>query len=200
MFTLGEIEQSEHNLLGAISEDDFLEALDTAPPQAKKKFFKKMQMQSRVQTTATSSRSRAEFEKRTSDLVAQYNELSPTAAPDVKVNGAFTLGENIGDLGGMNIAIKAYQIALNGAPAPEIDGLSAMQRFFLSWAQCWRRLIRPEEARLRVATDPHSPDELRCNQIVRNLDEFYDAFDVKENDALYLSKRVKIWQFLRKII
>ena len=136
---------------------------------------------------------RAEFEKRTSDLVAQYNELSPTAAPDVKVNGAFTLGENIGDLGGMNIAIKAYQIALNGAPAPEIDGLSAMQRFFLSWAQCWRRLIRPEEARLRVATDPHSPDELRCNQIVRNLDEFYDAFDVKENDALYLSKRVKIW-------
>ena len=143
---------------------------------------------------------RAEFEKRTSDLVAQYNELSPTAAPDVKVNGAFTLGENIGDLGGMNIAIKAYQIALNGAPAPEIDGLSAMQRFFLSWAQCWRRLIRPEEARLRVATDPHSPDELRCNQIVRNLDEFYDAFDVKENDALYLSKRVKIWQFLRKII
>ena len=136
---------------------------------------------------------RAEFEKRTSDLVAQYNELSPIAAPDVKVNGAFTLGENIGDLGGMNIAIKAYQIALNGAPAPEIDGLSAMQRFFLSWAQCWRRLIRPEEARLRVATDPHSPDELRCNQIVRNLDEFYDAFDVKENDALYLSKRVKIW-------
>lgn len=136
---------------------------------------------------------RAEFEKRTSDLVAQYNELSPTAASDVKVNGAFTLGENIGDLGGMNIAIKAYQIALNGAPAPEIDGLSAMQRFFLSWAQCWRRLIRPEEARLRVATDPHSPDELRCNQIVRNLDEFYDAFDVNENDALYLSKRVKIW-------
>lgn len=136
---------------------------------------------------------RAEFEKLTGALVTQYNELSPKAAPDVKVNGAFTLGENIGDLGGMNIAIKAYQIALNGAAAPEIDGLSAMQRFFLSWAQCWRRLIRPEEARLRVATDPHSPDELRCNQIVRNLDEFYDAFEVKENDALYLSKRVKIW-------
>ena len=140
-----------------------------------------------------SDKDRAEFEKRTADLVAQYNELSPTAAPDVKVNGAFTLGENIGDLGGMNIAIKAYQIALNGQAAPVIDGLSPMQRFFLSWAQCWRRLIRPEEARLRVATDPHSPDELRCNQIVRNLDEFYEAFDVKENDALYLSKRVKIW-------
>ena len=136
---------------------------------------------------------RTEFEKRTGDLVAQYNELSPTAAPDVKVNGAFTLGENIGDLGGMNIAIKAYNIALNGATAPEIDGLSAYQRFFLSWAQCWRRLIRPEEARLRIATDPHSPDELRCNQIVRNIDEFYEAFEVKPNDALYLEKRVKIW-------
>lgn len=136
---------------------------------------------------------RAEFEKRTGALVAQYNELSPNAAPDVKVNGAFTLGENIGDLGGMNIALKAYKIALNGAPAPEIDGLSAMQRFFLSWAQCWRRLIRPEEARLRIATDPHSPDELRCNQIVRNLDEFYEAFAVTESDALYLGDRVKIW-------
>ena len=142
---------------------------------------------------------RAEFEKRTADLVAQYNELSPTAAPDVKVNGAFTLGENIGDLGGMNIAIKAYEIALNGAEAPIIDGLSAYQRFFLSWAQCWRRLIRPEEARLRIATDPHSPDELRCNQIVRNIDEFYGAFDVQENDALYLKNRVKIWQFLWKL-
>ena len=141
---------------------------------------------------------RTEFEKRTGDLVAQYNELSPTAAPDVKVNGAFTLGENIGDLGGMNIAIKAYNIALNGAPAPEIDGLSAYQRFFLSWAQCWRRLIRPEEARLRIATDPHSPDELRCNQIVRNIDEFYEAFDVQANDALYLEKRVKIWQLFGK--
>jgi putative endopeptidase len=136
---------------------------------------------------------RAEFEKRTGELIDQYNQLSPTAAPEVKVNGAFTLGENIGDLGGMNIAIKAYQIALDGKSAPEIDGLSAMQRFFISWAQCWRRLIRPEEARLRVATDPHSPDELRCNQIVRNLDEFYEAFGVTENDALYLKKRVKIW-------
>lgn len=136
---------------------------------------------------------RAEFEKRTSELVAQFNELSPTAAPDVKVNGAFTLGENIGDLGGMNIAIKAYKIALNGQEGPVIDGFTAMQRFFISHAQGWRRLIRPEEARLRVATDPHSPDELRCNQIVRNLDEFYEAFDVTENDALYLKKRVKIW-------
>jgi putative endopeptidase len=136
---------------------------------------------------------RSEFEKRTAALVDQYNQLSPSSAPDVKVNGAFTLGENIGDLGGMNIAIKAYQIALNGAEPPVIDGLTAMQRFFLSWAQCWRRLIRPEEARLRIATDPHSPDEHRCNQIVRNLDDFYNAFEVKESDALYLKERVQIW-------
>jgi len=136
---------------------------------------------------------RTEFEKRTAALVDQYNQLSPSSAPDVKVNGAFTLGENIGDLGGMNIAIKAYQIALNGAEPPVIDGLTAMQRFFLSWAQCWRRLIRPEEARLRIATDPHSPDEHRCNQIVRNLDEFYRAFEVNESDALYLKERVQIW-------
>ena len=136
---------------------------------------------------------RSEFEKRTGALVDQYNQLSPSSAPDVKVNGAFTLGENIGDLGGMNIAIKAYQIALNGAEPPVIDGLTAMQRFFLSWAQCWRRLIRPEEARLRIATDPHSPDEHRCNQIVRNLDDFYSAFEVKESDALYLKERVQIW-------
>ena len=136
---------------------------------------------------------RAEFEKRTSDLVAQFNELSPSAAPDVKVNGAFTLGENIGDLGGMNIAIKAYRLSLNGAEGPVIDGFTAMQRFFISHAQGWRRLIRPEAARLRIATDPHSPDELRCNQIVRNLDEFYEAFNVTESDQLYLKNRVRIW-------
>ncbi len=140
-----------------------------------------------------SDQDRTEFEKRTGALVDQYNQLSPISAPDVKVNGAFTLGENIGDLGGMNIAIKAYRISLGDKAAPEIDGLSAMQRFFLSWAQCWRKLIRPEEARLRIATDPHSPAEHRCNQIVRNLDEFYGAFEVKESDALYLKKRVRIW-------
>ena len=140
-----------------------------------------------------SDKDRAEFEKRTAALINQYNELSPPSAPDVKVNGAFTLGENIGDLGGMNIAIKAYEIALNGAEPPVIDGLTAMQRFFLSWAQCWRRLVRPEEARLRVATDPHSPDEHRCNQIVRNIDEFYKAFDVNDSDSLYLKERVRIW-------
>ena len=140
-----------------------------------------------------SENDRAEFEVRTAKLVDQYNQLSPTAAPEVKVNGEFTLGENIGDLGGMNIGMKAYRIALAGKSAPVIDGLTGDQRFFLGWAQCWRRLIRPEEAKRRIATDPHSPDELRCNQIVRNMDEFYSAFDVKEGDGLYLKERVQIW-------
>ena len=140
-----------------------------------------------------SEKDREEFEARTAVLIEQYNQLSPTAAPDVKVNGEFTLGENIGDLGGMNIGMKAYRIALAGKSAPVIDGLTGDQRFFLGWAQCWRRLIRTEEAKRRIATDPHSPDELRCNQIVRNMDEFYTAFDVKEGDGLYLKERVQIW-------
>jgi putative endopeptidase len=140
-----------------------------------------------------SEQDRAEFEKRTGALVDQYNQLSPSAAPEVKVNGTFTLGENIGDLGGMNIAIKAYYLSLDGNEALVIDGFTPMQRFFLSWAQSWRRLVRPDEARLRIATDPHSPDEHRCNQIIRNLDEFYEAFEVTESDALYLKDRVKIW-------
>lgn len=140
-----------------------------------------------------SDKDRAEFEARTAALVEQFNQLSPSAAPDVKVNGAFTLGENIGDLGGMEIALKAYDIALNGAEPVEIDGFTPHQRFFVAHAQGWRRLIRPEEARLRIATDPHSPDELRCNQIVRNMDLFYSAFNVTESDSLYLASRVKIW-------
>ena len=118
---------------------------------------------------------------------------SPLDTPDVQVNGALTIGENIGDLGGLTIAYKAYELSLAGKKSPVIDGFTGEQRFFLGWAQCWRRLIRPEEARRRIATDPHSPDELRCNQIVRNMDEFYSAFDVKEGDALYLKERVQIW-------
>ena len=138
---------------------------------------------------------RTEFEKRANKLIAQYEALSPHETPDVHVNGALTIGENIGDLGGLTIAYKAYELSLAGKKSSVIDGLTGEQRFFLGWAQCWRQKMRPEEIRRRVATDPHSPDEFRCNQVVRNLDEFYRAFDVNVEDALYLppEERVRIW-------
>jgi putative endopeptidase len=138
---------------------------------------------------------RTEFEKRADQLIKQYDQLSPAAAPDVKVNGALTIGENIGDLGGLTIAYKAYEISLNGKEAPIIDGFSGAQRFFMGWAQSWRGKYRPEEVRRRIATDPHSPDEFRCNQVIANLDEFYNAFDVKESDKHFMpaNQRVRIW-------
>lgn len=142
-----------------------------------------------------SDEDRRKFESLTSVLVKQFDALSPESTPDIHVNGAFTLGENIGDLGGLGIAYKAYQLSLNGAQSPVIDGLTGDQRFFLSYAHSWRNKNRPEEVRRRIAIDPHSPDEFRCNQIVRNVQEFYDAFNVTENDALWLApdERVRIW-------
>jgi len=138
---------------------------------------------------------RTKFEELTSVLVKQFDALSPESTPDIHVNGAFTLGENIGDLGGLGIAYKAYKLALNGAESPVIDGLTGDQRFFLSYAHSWRNKNRPEEVRRRIATDPHSPDEFRCNQIVRNVQEFYDAFELTEADQLWLAphERVRIW-------
>ena len=138
---------------------------------------------------------RVEFEKRSSALIAQYEKLFPKETPDSHVNGALTVGENIGDLGGLTIALKAYEIALNGTSAPVLEGFTGVQRLFLGWAQIWRGKLRIEELKQRLATDPHSPSEFRCNQIVKNLNEFYEAFDVKEGDALYLpeSERVRIW-------
>jgi putative endopeptidase len=142
-----------------------------------------------------SDKDRAEFEKRTKKLIEQYDQLSPSAAPEVKVNGALTIGENIGDLGGLTIAYKAYEISLNGKQPPEIDGYSGAQRFFMGWAQSWRGKYRSEEVKRRIATDPHSPDEFRCNQIVANLTEFYDAFTVKQSDKHFMpeGQRVRIW-------
>jgi putative endopeptidase len=138
---------------------------------------------------------RVEFEKRSSALIAQYEKLFPIETPDSHVNGALTVGENIGDLGGLTIALKAYEIALNGTSAPVLEGFTGVQRLFLGWAQVWRGKLRIEELKQRLATDPHSPSEFRCNQIVKNLNEFYEAFDVKEGDGLYLpeSERVRIW-------
>jgi putative endopeptidase len=138
---------------------------------------------------------RVAFEARTKALIAQYDALIPEEAPDVHVNGALTIGENIGDLGGLAIAYKAYLISLGGKPSPVIDGLSGEQRLLLSWAQAWRAKVRPEEMRRRIATDPHSPAEFRCNQIVKNFTPFYEAFGVTDKDALWLDEqsRVQIW-------
>ncbi len=138
---------------------------------------------------------RTAFEKLAAQLIEQFDALSPAATPDVHVNGAFTVGENIGDLSGLEISFKAYKYSLQGQEAPVIDGWTGDQRFFLAFAQAWRGKSRPEEIRRRIATDPHSPDEFRCNQIVRNLDAFYQAFDVKPTDQMWLepARRVKIW-------
>jgi putative endopeptidase len=142
---------------------------------------------------------RAEFEKRTKALVDQYAAYRPAQLPDdgPRVNGALTIGENIGDLGGLSIAITAYRIAL-GRPleeAPVVDGLTGLQRVFLGWAQVWQAKGRDEEVVRRLATDPHSPNEFRCNGVVRNVDEFYAAYDVTPDAALYLEpqERVRIW-------
>jgi putative endopeptidase len=138
---------------------------------------------------------RAAFEKLTGSLIEQYNALAPRQVPDHHVNGALTIGENIGDLGGLGIAWKAYLISLGGEEPPVVDGLSGAERFFLSWAQAWQLKARDEEVIRLISIDPHSPNEFRCNQIVRNIDDFYTAFGVTESDALWLTPedRVTIW-------
>ncbi|MDI3211255.1 M13-type metalloendopeptidase [Arthrobacter sp. AL12] len=138
---------------------------------------------------------RTAFEALTARLVAQFDALSPAAAPGHTVNGKLTLGENIGDLGGLTIAYKAYQISLDGQEAPVLDGLTGVQRFFASWAASWRQVIRTEEAIRRIATDPHSPNEFRTNQIARNLDAFHEAFGTAEQDGMWMpaDERVSIW-------
>jgi putative endopeptidase len=139
---------------------------------------------------------RTEFGARTKALIEQYQAYTPRALDAAHhVNGAFTVGENIGDLGGLSIALLAYQLSLNGRPAPAIDGLTGVQRVFYGWAQVWRTKSRDAEAIRRLAVDPHSPPEFRCNGVIRNVDAFYDAFDVAEDDALFLDpqRRVRIW-------
>ena len=105
------------------------------------------------------------------------------------------MGENIGDLGGLGIAYKAWLLAGGDPDGEPIDGLTPAQRFFVGWAQAWRGKRRPEAMKVLLATDPHSPSEFRCNQIVRNLDPFYEAFGVTPDDALWLAEedRVTIW-------
>ncbi|KJY95056.1 MULTISPECIES: M13 family metallopeptidase [Pseudoalteromonas] len=135
----------------------------------------------------------AQFEQRGKKLVEQFNGFAPFE--DASVNGELTLGENIGDLGGLTVAYKAYQLSLNGQPAPELDGFTGEQRFFMGWAQIWRRKYRDEELRNRLMTDPHAPSHYRVIGVLPNMPEFYEAFDVKEGDEMYIKPedRVKIW-------
>lgn len=136
---------------------------------------------------------KSEFEARTAKLIAQYDSYE--ALEGLNVNGEFTLGENIGDLGGISIALKAYHLSLEGKEAPVMDGFTGDQRVFLGFGQVWANKYRDEALRNQIETDPHSPSPFRANGSVRNVPEFYDAFDVAEGDKLYLAPedRVKIW-------
>ena len=115
--------------------------------------------------------------------------------PNGCFNGQLTMGENIGDLGGLTMAYTAYKLSLNGKEAPVIDGFTGDQRFFLAWAQVWRAMAREDDTRQRLVIDPHSPPEFRTIGVVRNMDEWYAAFNLKHDDKLYLlpAQRVKIW-------
>jgi putative endopeptidase len=136
---------------------------------------------------------RKAFEDRTRKLIAQYDAYEPL--PGHRVQGALTIGENIGDLGGASIALQAYKLSLKGKEAPVLDGFSGDQRFFIGWAQVWARKYRDPELLNRLKTDSHSPAEYRCNAIVPHVPEFYSAFNVQPGDKMYLAPehRVKIW-------
>lgn len=141
---------------------------------------------------------REAFESLTGRLVEQYDALVPSEAPDHHVNGKLTLGENIGDLGGLSIAYTAYKLdlAARGLDSDDvIDGLNGDQRFFYSWAEAWRTLTRQETMITRITTDPHSPGEFRCNQVPKNMDAFHEAFGTKPGDGMWLdpADRVRIW-------
>jgi endothelin-converting enzyme/putative endopeptidase len=135
----------------------------------------------------------AKFDERKNMLAAQYEGYE--VIDGLTINGQFTSGENIGDLGGLSIAYLAYKMSLNGEEAPVIDGWTGDQRFFLGWAQVWRSKARDEELKRRLTVDPHSPPKFRANGAAVNVPAFYEAFDVKEGDGMYLpeEERVKIW-------
>jgi len=138
---------------------------------------------------------RAAFDALTSRLGAQYDALCPFDEGKTCVNGKLTMGENIGDLGGLSLAYRAYKLSLGGKKAPVIDGFTGDQRFFMAYAQVWRSKVREERARQLLMVDPHSPPHYRVNAIVRNFDEWAKAFNVKPGDALYLppEQRIRIW-------
>jgi putative endopeptidase len=140
-----------------------------------------------------SQEDRAAFNKLCEQLVAQYDAYSPL--PGKHVNGKLTLGENIADLSGLQIAYKAYKLSLGGKKAPVINGLTGEQRFFMGWARAWRVKVRDELQLQRLTTDPHSPGQYRANGAVVNHDGFHDAFQTQPGDKLYKAPeaRIRIW-------
>jgi putative endopeptidase len=135
------------------------------------------------------------FEAQAAKLGAQYEAFDFPAAPDSHINGKSTMGENIADLGGILNALDAYHLSLHGQPAPVLDGFSGDQRVFLGWSQVWRSLIRDAALKQQLATDPHSPGSIRAFAPLRNVDAWYEAFDVKPGDKEYVTpeERVRIW-------
>ena len=135
----------------------------------------------------------ARFKTLADRLVAQYDAY--TVLDGEHLNGRLTLGENIGDLSGLAVAYRAYQLALGGKPAPVIDGYTGAQRFYLGWSQSWRWKYRDNNLRMRLVTDPHSPARFRVDGVVTNLEGFYAVFGVDVGDKLYRTPadRVKIW-------
>ncbi|WP_353057070.1 M13-type metalloendopeptidase [Microbulbifer sp. VAAF005] len=136
---------------------------------------------------------RDNFEQLTSKLVSQYNAYEPLEGEHI--NGELTLGENIGDLSGLGIAYKAYKMSLDGEEAPVIDGFTGDQRVFMGWAQVWRSKMRDKALSGRLKVDSHSPAEYRVKGVLPNIDAFYEAFDIKEGDGMYLpeEERVTVW-------
>jgi putative endopeptidase len=134
---------------------------------------------------------RAAFQALADALIAQFGELESRDAPGKKINGALTVGENIGDLGGLTIGHSAYLISLGDEPAPVLDGLTGEQRFFMGWAQVWRGVSRREEAERLLVVDPHSPMDVRANA-ARNLEEFHEAFGVAEGDGMWLAPQDRV--------
>ena len=135
----------------------------------------------------------AKFTAQAAKLGAQYTAFEPL--PGAHINGDLTMGENIGDMGGLSLALDAYHASLRGSAAPVLDGLTGDQRVFLGWAQVWREKIRDETLRQRLVSDPHSPARYRVNGVIRNIDGWYSAFNVQPGDALYVAPadRVRIW-------
>jgi len=137
----------------------------------------------------------AKFDVQAAKLGAQYEAFEFAPLPGMRINGKVAMGENIGDLGGITIALEAYRQSLAGKPAPVLDGFTGEQRLFMGWAQVWRTQFRDDALRQQLVNGPHSPGQIRAFAPLRNVDAWYEAFNVTPQDAHYIAPkdRVRIW-------